>query len=185
MKYIMRTCDGREDYADYVKKHIKNLIVIKDDGRGPMKCFERALEASEEDSAVHLEDDVILTNNFTNKIEKVILERPNMVCQFFSMRKADLQIGSRIENGSSFISALCFYLPKGMSKSLKDFFITWDRIDEHPTGLDLTPSDYMKKHKMKYYIHIPNLVDHRIGKSKIDSRRSSKRVSLTFKDPME
>lgn len=185
MKYIMRTCDGREDFASYVQKHIPNLITIKDDGQGPMKCFERALEEAGDDSAVHLEDDVILTKNFTDKLEKIVSSRPQMVCQFFSMRKADLEIGSRVENGSSFISALCFYLPAGMSRDLKKFFITWDRIKEHPTGLDLTPADFMKKHKMKYYIHIPNLVDHRIGKSKIDPRRSSKRISKTFLDPME
>ena len=58
---------------------------------------------------------------------------------------------------------------------------TWERLDEHPTGLDLTIADYLKKTKQKYLVYCPNLADHRIGKSEIDSRRSSKRVSLTFK----
>lgn len=185
MKYIMRTCDGREDYADYVKKHIPNLIVVKDDGQGPMKCFERALDVAEDDSAIHLEDDVILTKNFVSKIELIISEKKDMVCQFFTMRKDDLTKGSRVENGSNFISALCFYLPPKMSKGLKNYFLKWERLDEHPTGLDLTVADYLKHTKQKYYIHIPNLVDHRVGKSAIDSRRSTKRVSLTFQDPME
>jgi len=182
MKYIMRTCAGREEYASYLHDKINNLIECKDHNKDPMGNFMKALEVAGDDSAIHFEDDAILTKNFIEKSNNVIEQRPDTVCQFFSMRKADLEIGSRIENGSTFLAAVCFYLPPKMSKGLRSYFPKWERWDEHPTGLDLTVADFLKKTKQKYYIHCPNLADHRIGKSVIDSRRSSKRVSLTFMD---
>ena len=181
----MRTCEGREEYAAYLHKHIPELIECKDHQRDPMGNFMKALEAAGDDAAIHFEDDAILTTNFLEKSAKVIADQPNMVIQFFSMRKADLDIGSRVENGSSFLAAVCFYMPPKMSKGLRAYFPTWERWEEHPTGLDLTIADYLKKTRQKYLIHCPNLADHRIGKSEIDSRRSSKRVSLTFEDPLD
>ena len=185
MRYIMRTCDGREDYASYLHKNIEELIEVKDTQKDPMGNFMRALEAAGDDSASHFEDDAILTQNFKEKANEVISQRPEMVIQFFSMRKADVEIGSRVENGSGFLAAVCFYMPPKMSKGLRAYFPNWERWDEHPTGLDLTVADFLKKTKQKYYIHCPNLADHRVGKSEIDSRRSTKRVSLTFIDPIE
>jgi len=179
----MRTCAGRENYAEYLHYKLPELIELKDESFDPMKNFMNALEVAEDDEAIHLEDDAILANDFQAKAGKVIDANPNMVIQFFSMRKADLTVGTRIENGSTFLAALCFYLPPKMSRGLRSYFPNWERRDEHPTGLDLTIADYLKKTKQKYLIHCPNLADHRVGKSKIDSRRSSKRVSLTFEHP--
>jgi|TARA_R110000803_G_scaffold178521_1_gene240925 hypothetical protein len=177
----MRTCIGREDYARYVHEQIPNLIELKDEVSDPMQNFMNALEVAGDDEAIHLEDDAILVDGFIEKAQAVIDANPNMVIQFFSMRKADLTIGTRLESGSTFLAAVCFYLPPKMSKGLRAYFPTWERLDEHPTGLDLTIADYLKKTKQKYLVYCPNLADHRIGKSEIDSRRSSKRVSLTFK----
>tara|TARA_B100000519_G_scaffold200112_1_gene212615 strand:- start:4901 stop:5464 length:564 start_codon:yes stop_codon:yes gene_type:complete len=185
MKYIVRTCEGREDYAAYLKKHIPDLIECRDYERDPMGNFVKALKAAGDDSCVHLEDDAILTKDFINKAGMVISTRPGMVIQFFSMRKADIEIGSRVERGASFMATVCFYMPKKMSKGLLAYFPSWERREQHPTGFDLTVADYLKKTRQKYYIHCPNLVDHRVGKSEIDSRRSTKRVSVTFQDPID
>jgi hypothetical protein len=180
----MRTCTGRESYREYVESHIPNLIVLNDKDKDPMGNFMKALEAAGDEAAVHLEDDVILTKNFVKKAEQVISENPARVIQFFSMRKDDLSIGTRIDKGRNFIAALCFYLPPKMSKGLRSYFPNWERIDEHPTGLDLTIADFLKKTRQDYLVYCPNLADHRIGKSAIDSRRRSDRVSKTFIDPV-
>ena len=178
----MRTCLGREEYAEYLQQRIPNLITIKDVSKDPGGCFSRALKAAGGEPCVHLEDDIILTKGFVDKISMVIASRPEMVCQFFSMRKADLEVGSRVVSGANFLAAVCFYLPADMSRGVYNFLPNWERWDEHPTGLDLAVADYFKINKIKYYINIPNLVDHRVGKSVIDPRRSSKRVSKTFKE---
>ncbi len=46
-------------------------------------------------------------------------------------------------------------------------------------------ADFLKERHMRYYIHVPSLVEHRIGKSLIDPRRSSRRQSLTFRDGVD
>ena len=43
-------------------------------------------------------------------------------------------------------------------------------------------NDFSKDIKIKYWNVCPNLVDHKIMKSRIDPRRSSKRQSFTFKE---
>lgn len=181
MRYIMRTCIGREEYAAYMRGTIDGLIELRDVKKDPVGNFVSALEAAGNYPCVHLEDDAILTDNFAAKAESIISDRPDMVCQFFSMRKADTEVGSRIEKGSTFIATLCFYVPAGMNRGLRAFFPKWDRWHEHPTGYDLTVADFLKKTKQDYYIHCPNLADHRVGKSAIAARRSSRRVSQTFR----
>lgn len=182
MKYIVRTCTGREKYLEYVKEKIPDCVVSFDCKKDPMNNFKNALLLADNDSCIHFEDDVLLTKDFLNKATRVINKYPDMIVQFFSMRKADIEIGSRIETASTFLCAVCFYTPKKISKGIYNFFSKWDKFDKHPTGLDLLIRDYLIKTKQKYFIAIPNLADHRIGKSAIDPKRSSKRQSFTFKE---
>ena len=98
------------------------------------------------------------------------------------MRGADLEIGSRFDN--NFMMGQCFYMPLTYSKQLLEFKNTWTDIELHPTGLDSMLADFLKSRREKHWIQVPNLVDHRVGKSLIDSRRSSKRQSKTFKDAL-
>ena len=191
IKYIVMTCEGREKYIEYLKPLIPNMIISYDNfidsGKFKNTSFRNAQNAwklAGDNPTVQLEDDIILTNDFINKITKAIKERPNDVIQFFSMRKKDLIEGSRYELGSNFLMHQCYYLPKGMAKKIYDYSYDFEdecEQDEHISPNDLVTRYYFKKHKIKYWLHVPSLVDHRIAKSAIDPRRSSKRQSLTFK----
>lgn len=143
-----------------------------------MHTFLMALQMAGDDPVVHMEEDVLLDDDFLPLLHAAIEQRPNNVIQFFSMRKADLEIGSRWDN--NFIAALCFYLPAGYSKQIRAYYPVWPDRKVHPTGLDLTVRDWLRSRKEKYWIQVPNIVDHRISPSVIDPRRSSKRVSKTF-----
>lgn len=180
MKFIVRTVEPRD--ISILKKNIPNLIVVKDIKHDAMDTFFRGLEAAEEDCAVHLEDDIILCSNFYEKINDVIKNHNEDVIQFFSMRKDDLTIGTRYINGSKFMMNQCFYLPYGMSKGLREWAKTAIYTDDivKGAGYDILMANYFKENKIKYLNWCPNLVDHMECKSIIDSRRSSKRQSLTF-----
>ncbi len=190
MKFIMMTCDGREEYSNYLKERIPNLITsydtFTDAGKFKNTSYKNAQQAwklAGDDSCVQLEDDILLCDNFLNKINKAINERPNDVIQFFSMRKKDITEGSRYELGSNFLMHQCYYLPKGMSKKIYNYSFEFEdscEQDEHISPNDLVTRYYFKENKIKYWLHVPSLVDHRIAKSAIDPRRSSKRQSLTF-----
>lgn len=186
------TCKNREHWVEELKSQIPNLEIsfdnFTDAGKfknTSYKNFQQALQMAGDDACVQLEDDIILCNDFYNKILKSISERLDEVIQFFSMRKKDLTIGSRYESGGNFLMHQCFYLPKGMAKKLFDYSFEFEDMckqDEHISPNDLVTQYYFKEQKIKYWIHIPNLVDHKIAKSMIDKRRSSKRQSFTFKD---
>ena len=135
-----------------------------------------------DDPCVHMEEDVILTQDFKAKIEAAIAERPHEAIQFFSMRKADVEVGSRYDN--TFTGNLCFYLPAGYSRYVRDYHNEWpDRLVDL-NGYDLMMRAWLKSRKERYWVHIPSLVEHRVAKSVIDPRRSSKRQSFTFEDPV-
>ena len=189
MKVIVRMVESRRFLVEQnLKPFIPNLEICLETAKeyhsnNAYWTFQRALEMVGDEDCLHLEDDIILTSDFMNKVNKVIKENPNKVIQFFSMRKADLEIGSRMESGRTFMCALCFYLPKGMSKDLRRYNEQWefDNADQmHGAPLDVALADYLKSKKLKYYINVPSLVDHLPIVSSIDKRRSSKRQSKTF-----
>lgn len=187
-KIIVNTCKGREQFVEYLKERIPDLIVNFDDftDTGKFKStaffnYQRGWKLAGSDATVHLDDDILLCNNFTKKINEVISQRPNDVIQFFSMRKKDLEIGSRYENGANFMMQQCYYLPKGMSESIYNFSNEYyNKTNDKYCPSDGCMAEFFKRNKVKYWIHIPNLVDHRVAKSMIGNR-SSKRQSKTFK----
>ena len=147
-----------------------------------MTTFLAAMRQAGQDAAVHMEEDILITQNFYQKLLAEIAKRPNEVIQFFSMREADLIIGSRYDN--SYMMNQCVYFPAGFSALLLDYYHVWDKKVQHPTGTDIMINDFLRSRKEKYWIHVPSLVEHRIAQSRINPRRSSKRQSKTFKDPV-
>lgn len=173
----------RQDYVDYLTARLPSAIVVRDRRRDAMDTFLRALEAAGAGAALHLEDDVILTRDFAAKHAAVIDEHGALPAQFFSLpRKRDV-IGSRLEPGRTFCMGQCFYLPPGMSRELLDYAATWPRRDVHPTGLDLLVADFLSARRLRYWLHLPSLVQHREVPSLIDPRRSKARQSASFVDP--
>ena len=178
VKFIMRTV-GKVDLSEYIAQ-IPDLIVCRDVKHDAMDTFRMSLAMIGDAPAVNLEDDIILCDNFREKILTEINQRPNEVIQFFSMRKDDLTIGSRYIRGGDFCMNQCFYLPPKMSADLLKYMDIWQGYEQNPTAYDYLMADYFKEHKIKYWNVCPNLVDHKIQKSRINPRRSTKRQSFTF-----
>lgn len=177
---VLRTCNGREDFRDYLVKSIPGLEVIQDKDNNAMNTFLEALHFVKNGAAVHIEDDIILTENFVLKLDKCIQKRSHNVIQFFSMRKADIEVGSRWDYGGKFMMNQCFYLPPGYSRMIFNYYKDWGKKEEHPTGYDILIADFLRGRKEKYWIHVPSLVQHRKVRSLINPRRSTLRQSKTF-----
>ena len=177
-RIIVRAVRDRIGYIEYLQENLPEAEFCFDTDRNAMHTFLSALKMAGDEPVVHMEEDVLIAPNFKSRLEAAIAERPDTVIQFFSMRKADLEVGSRMDG--NFLMGQCFYLPAGYSRKILEFYPTWEDLPKHPTGLDTMVGAFLKKRKEKYWIHIPNLVDHRIGASAIDPRRSSKRISKTF-----
>lgn len=194
MKIIISTCKGRETMVAGLEEQIPSAIINYDDfpkeitQQGNFSStawynLQRAWNLAGESACLFLQDDIILTSDFERKVQEAISKYPNMVINFFSMRKKDLEQGTRVENGATFMYALAYYLPEGMSSKIyaaskifeKETTEKWICADDSYIAI------FLKSKKMKYVIHVPSLVEHRVAVSAIDKRRSSKRQSLTFK----
>lgn len=186
--FIMQTCSGREHYVGENASKIPGLIINKDDFTDDnefittaWKNYLRGWQIAGDSPTVQMDDDIILCDRFYEHCISIITERPQDVIQFFSMRKDDLIKGSRYEPGYKFLMQQCYYLPAGMAGELYRFAKEYENsMTERGCPTDIAMQQFFKTHKIKYWNVVPNLVDHRIGKSAINPTRSSKRISLTF-----
>ena len=183
MRIIIRGIKEREEFIDYLKKHLPNAEWCYDEKKNAMDPFLRAMKMAGDDPCIFMEEDIIITKDFYKKALKVIAQKPFSLIQFFSMRKDDIRIGSRWDN--NYMMNQCHYHPPTYSKQILEFYNIWGEKNKHPHGCDTMMQKWLKLRKEKYWISVPSLVQHRIAKSMIDPRRSSKRQSLTFEDGIE
>ncbi len=150
-----------------------------------MQTFLDSLMCAGDDACVHLEDDIVLTKNFIEKITAQIQLLPSSLIQFFSLRKKDLELGSRWDN--NYLMNQCYYCPPGMGTAMLAYAATWIPANkQHPHGTDVLMRDYLRHNKLKYWLHVPSLVQHRNMRSAIGGAgRTSSRQSPTFTDPTE
>lgn len=178
---VLRGCQQRIEFVNELKSQIANLTVVMDNDNNAMHTFLRAMQTAGNEACVHLEDDIILTSDFESKLDAAIQAKPDSVIQFFSMRKDDLLVGSRWDYGGKFMMCQCFYFPENYSAYLLDYYKVWPKRAAQPrSGYDLLVADFLKSRKEKYWIYIPNLVNHRKVRSVINTRRSMLRQSKTF-----
>jgi len=177
VRFIVRTMTERQANVDLLCEQIPGLIIVKDKTKNAMQTFLEALQATENKPTVMLEDDVVLCKDFTIQSTNYISLYVNKVINFFSMRpKSDFF--TRFDN--YFSSTLCFYLPDGFAHGIYKHYDKWKVNRYTSTGTDYLVNSYLKSIKEKHLIVIPNLANHMVGKSLINKKRSSKRVSFTF-----
>lgn len=169
------------DVSEY-QKAIPDLEICVDQKKDAYQNFLNALELAGDDPCVHLEDDIILCDDFVKRVLKEIDKRPNEVIQFFSAnRKDDLEIGSRHILGNNFRWNQCFYLPEGIGTEILEYGKTWFKRPIKPQEYDIMMAYYFTSKRMRYWNVVPNLVDHKPVISRIDPKRSTQRQSFTFK----
>jgi hypothetical protein len=145
------------------------------------ETFRTALAMASGIGAIHLEDDIRLTSAWRPKIESVIAEHGDSVIQFFSLRGADTSVGSRWMAGRDFCWAQCFYVPGRLSAGLVAHYDHWLTVPSRRHQLfDLVVGDYLRSIKERYWLSVPNLVEHQPWLSAVNPRRPLHRHSLTF-----
>lgn len=161
--------------------HVPDVETVWDRNHDAMDTWRLVLDTAGFDPVVILEDDVELTDDWRTKVEEAVSHHPDHIIQFFSMRKADQTTGSRWEPGRTFSMNQCYYLPARVAHHLLQYSQDWaERFPEHPTGYDLLMGQWMKENKLRYWLHVPSLVQHRNWRSEINPKRSGARQSKTF-----
>lgn len=177
MRYIVRAIKSRRAFVEEILKQIPEAEVLWDTSGNAMQSYLNACLIAGEDPVVLLEDDIILTDNFKAKIEKVIEKYPEMLINFFSLSKKHL--APHFKRGREYCMNQCEYLPPGFASRVLEAYKTWPDKEKHPTAYDFLVG-YAWGRNTPYLVWCPSLVQHRQVKSAIDPRRSSKRQSVTF-----
>ena len=159
-----------------------NLSIIQDNGIGAVNTFIKIMD-NDTDDLMYFEDDVTLCKNFIIEMNKAFHKVGcDKIIQFFTLKKSLNDI--ELKRGSTYCQNQCFFIPAKLRKELVEYYNTiWHTsicFRDNPTAMDYLIRDFLKDNKYKYWIYIPNLVQHIIGKSVIDSRRSSKRQSIYY-----
>lgn len=178
MKIIVRKMP--EMVLDKSFKQIEGMYETCYNGKA-METFMKSIELSVEDDCLNMEDDIILCKDFLNEVNKVIEKHPNKVISFFTLKNVE---ETKEMSGRTFCMNQCVYMPKWFNKLLKEYYNVWiksKRGIENPTGYDYMMADLLSKVKENYILSIPCLVQHIEMKSRINSKRSSKRQTKRFK----
>ena len=175
----MTTAFGNRDLSGILAQ-IPNAFIVTDYRHDAMGNFLNAISYTD-DAFVLLEDDAELCNDFCSRIEDAISQYPDTMINFFSLRKIDYEKGEPFHvSGGRYLGNVCVYFPKGFGVAIADFYKEWSGKIENPTGNDLLVADWLKSKGLKYIQWFPHLVNHKVGKSLIDPRRSSKRTDNRF-----
>lgn len=160
----------------------EGATIIWDSTQNAMDTFRDLLMQAVDDGDrgfIILQDDIILADDWRQKVEYAIAERPSAVINFFSMKKDDDVSGWR--PGTSFISNLCVYIPAGYAAELLVF--SHQFVQKYPkfkTADDFVIRYFLRDQREQFWMYCPSLVQHAKMKSAINERRPGGRVSHTF-----
>ena len=180
MLYVVRAVESRKPFVEEILQQVPDAIVYYDEFGDAMKSYLYVCDhIIAGQPAVLLEDDIILTQNFKQKIEDVISEYPKILITFFSLSKK--YTTPHFKKGREYCMSQCEYFPEGFSLKVVDAYKNWPQRETDPTAYDYLVG-YAWGANKPYLVWCPSLVQHRQVKSIIDPKRSSKRQSITFEE---
>lgn len=180
MLYVVRAVESRRMYVEEILKQIPEAVVYYDEHGDAMQSYLHVCRDIIKDKpAVLLEDDIILTSNFKQKIESVISEYPEILINFFSLSKKRQKPHFKV--GREYCMNQCEYFPAGFAEKVVRAYETWPLKEKEPNAYDFLVG-YAWGYNKPYLVWCPSLVQHRQVKSIINPKRSSKRQSITFEE---
>lgn len=171
---------GRVRNVKELRRQVPDAEIVWDQTHNAMDTWLSVMRTIGDDPAVVIEDDVRLAPRWRVRVEAAILDHPEHVIQFFSLRAAD-HIGHWAK-GRTFLMNQCYYLPARMAAALVQHAEQWREEKPKSTGYDLLMADYLRKHGLDYWQHAPTLVQHETWQSMINPRRPRNRTSPHFEE---
>lgn len=177
MKFVVQKMPSRS--IDNILEQVPDVIISEHPEVTPNEAFIKSLEHSGHEDHIHLEDDVLLCSQFRNKVVGAVNKFPGKMISFFTLRKIVMLMPNM--PGGNFCMAQCIYIPGWMSKQLCEYYPLWQEQNPNDRdGMDLFVADFLHSKRKSYVLWFPCLVQHKVGKSVIDPKRSSKRQTENF-----
>lgn len=150
--------------------------VVWDSDHSPYRTFLAVHRIMGNGPSILLEDDVLLVDNWRDRIEEVIAQHPDDLARFFTPEE---QQGTEWIAGEHFAWNQCVYYPAGMSE---DFlaYVGDSYTDFHENYHDLLFARFLHVRRRKFLSYVPSLVQHLPVESSVLSHRRKNRQSPTF-----
>lgn len=186
MKIVIRKVPERD--TSKLECAIGNAIVFNDTNHnGCLWSFTKALEIAN-DSAIYIQDDMILCRDFVERASEIIGRLPEFVivfsypCKASEKERENLYCGFRepFKGGG----LLCTYIPNRIrEKYLLDkktgAWKTSDYVARHQLD-DVDFGSWLAKHGECIYYVVPNLAGHSYGESVINKNKPKNRLCADF-----
>ena len=180
----------RRENVEAMKKQIPNLVVKDCQEPG---LFEQAIECwqleDEYDGIVILEDDVQLCENFMERIMTAIEERPDESISFFESACSKKPLHSEYRPGSKLMWMQCRYYPAKIAKLLckqEEYEYFKENWRKYTTAwsypIDTYASVVFRRHKLKYFMKLPFLVQHLPIRSAVGNRPTNRQTKFFIDD---
>lgn len=180
MRVHIQTCTGREAFCQSLVDRLPHAVVYKDVKKDPIATYIAMLTAADPaNGLLCLEDDVILCDDFEAKLDAVVAEHGTTILSLFSTT-ADK---TKVHGPSNFQGTQGTYFPAGIANQIAAFAMReWRPQAKVAMYQDQLCRDWMKHTGAKFRDVVPNLIQHREGKSAINPRFPQRRVTKTFID---
>lgn len=156
-----------------------SATVVWDEHCSAYSTFLAVMAGMGDQPGILLEDDVVLTVGWREKVEAAVAQHPDSVINFFNTDRDDAALGTRWMDGKVYAANLCVYFPAGVAA---DFlrYVGEARTSYHEDYHDLLFGRYLRRRNRPYLQHVPSLVQHLPGPSVVRPDRRQDRHSLTF-----
>ena len=185
MKVVVRTvdfCETRNKNVEILKKEIPQLEVVVDHEKDGYKSFLKACKILNDTGGILLEDDVLLCENFLEKIENIVQEK-DTVYNFFEKPKTYFKT-SKV-GGSNFLWMQCVYIPPKFGEKCINLYEEF-KLNKpkkwQGMATDCLIAYVLTKYKMKYWRIRPCLVQHLPFKSVIGKRPTNRQTPFFIDD---
>jgi hypothetical protein len=175
MRYMVRTVSWlpeRADNVEVIRRSIPNLESVVDCVGDGYASFFEACRRLNDTGGVMLEDDVLLCQNFTERLERIVSGKGrNSVINFFERPKVKLE--TALVGGSQFLWAQCVYLPPGFPNKCIEYYEEFREtrpLQWQGMATDVLTAFTLVKERMKYWRIRPTLVQHLPFQSAIGAR---------------
>ncbi len=177
MKFYVRTTKERKLHESYNQINFTELVDVD---HKPVESFISQLRKISNDDAVLLEDDLILCENFYEKIYTIIEKYPDRIINFYT----NPFYWFETQESDIFSYNQCTYYPKGISEKIAK---EMENILHNPNvklknQYDCIEHFALKKLNIKHIIYRPCLVQHNDKNSLIQSKNIKIRKTPYFID---
>ncbi len=187
MIITIQAVEERRDNVDKINSQLKDIktIIHYDTKRiSPFNAFAEMLDVEVEDYRLHLQDDIMLPNYFTDYlpyVKKEMINRKIDVLSLFAPQRKYITEQYKLKNNyvefPNFLWLQAVIFSKKAISEMREYL----KITNEKKHDDVFVANYLKSYNKKAYLHLPAIVQHNVYLGSVmGHRNNSSRMSAVY-----